>query len=84
MVEVADTEQLAKELDAVCAAVDSGAPCEVAAIPDDTIPARVTRGPLVDVEGLVQRDGNAGRLILPLTCIGQAVAVEIDPALLSV
>ena len=84
LVEVADADRLAKELDAVCAAVDSGAPCEVGTIPPDAVPARVTRGPLTDVEGFVERHANPRQLFLPLTCIGEAVAVEMDPSLLAV
>lgn len=83
LVEIPDAERMTAELEAVCAAVDSGAPCEVSALPDDAVPVRVKRGPLADVEGLVARDGPGGRLLLPLSCISRAVAVEVDPALLS-
>ena len=78
MTEVADGTQLAGELDAVCRAVncrtvrsgaaDSGRP-----------PRRVTRGPLSGVEGTLQVD----KLLLPLTCLDKAVAVEVDAAFVS-
>ena len=76
MTEVANGSQLAGELDAVCRAVSSGAPCEVVPLTPGGRRARVTRGPLNGVEGLLQAD----KLLLPLTCLDKAVAVEVDAA----
>jgi hypothetical protein len=76
MTEVADGSQLAGELDAVCRAVNSGAPCEVVPLTPAGRRARVTRGPLSGVKGALQAD----KLLLPLTCLDKAVAVEVDAA----
>jgi hypothetical protein len=84
LTEVADGSQFGEELDAVCRAVNSGAPCELAPLPDAARRARVVRGPLSGVEGLLRPGGgadparDAARVLLPLTCLGRAVAVELD------
>ena len=84
LVRVPDADGLAKELDAVCRAVNAGAPCQVVPLPQAALPARVKGGPLAGLEGAVATPDHNGRILLPMTCLGQAVVVEIEPSVLEV
>jgi hypothetical protein len=78
--EVTDGSRLGRELANVGRAINAGVPCEVVPLPAASATARVKRGPLAGVAGYLDRDPTGCRILLPLTCLGQSVAVTVDPA----
>lgn len=79
---VTDQETLTWELAQVRQAVDAGTPIERTGLPTSGRYMMVSDGPLMGVEGVVADDSWPARLILPISAIGSAACVEVDPDLL--
>jgi transcription antitermination factor NusG len=83
-IEVPDQQRLARELDHVRTAIESGAALERHAGLRPGTRVRVARGPLRGVEGTVEEPARRGRLVLHVRTLAQGASLEIDPSVLEV
>lgn len=78
VIEVADQAGLKKELSRIYEAIRSGLPVNLHPGLDRGDWCRVKAGPLVGMEGHFLRRANVCHLVLEVSILGQAAAVEID------
>ena len=84
MIPVADQEELVGELVQIQRALDADAPVDPWPYLKRGRRCRVTAGPFAGIEGIISRRKDVTRLVLAVETLGQAVAMEIDAALLEV
>ncbi len=76
---VKDQAGLARELQQIYQALQSGLPMDVHPGLKKGMRCRVTQGPLTGVEGVIEERKNVTRILLKVEILGQAAAVEINP-----
>lgn len=81
ILEVRDQVKFHRELSQVETAVASGEQIELFPALRLGQRCRVTSGPLVDLEGVVIRQGNRCQIFLSVSILGQSAVVELDAAL---
>ena len=79
IIAVADQERLVHELRQIRRALAGGARLTASPYLEAGVPARIVRGSLKGVEGIVDAVGSAERLVLVIQTLGQATAVEVAP-----
>lgn len=82
IIEIEDQGRFEAELVQIRTALASGAEMDPFPHLVRGVRARVSRGPLKGVEGIVEDRPSVDRLILEITALGRAVSLEIDPGLL--
>jgi transcription antitermination factor NusG len=80
VIAVADQAGLIGELSQIEKAIAAGARFNPYEFLREGMPARVRRGPLKGVEGLIDRAGSPTKLILVVQTLGRATAIEVNPA----
>ncbi|MBN2211958.1 MAG: UpxY family transcription antiterminator [Sedimentisphaerales bacterium] len=79
---VTDQVGLAKELKQIHQALQSGLPIDAHPGLKKGMRCRVTQGPLMGAEGVIEERKNVTRIYLKVEILGQTAAVEINPDLL--
>ncbi len=79
VIEVIDQGQLTHELRQIHHAIASGARLTATPMLAAGVAARVARGPLRGLEGVVESIDSAERLVLIVHTLGRATAVEVNP-----
>jgi transcription antitermination factor NusG len=82
IIDVDDQRRFEAELEQIRTALSTGAEMDPFPHLARGVRARVSRGPLKGVEGIVEDRPSVDRLILEITALGRAVSLEIDPGLL--
>lgn len=82
VISVPDQARLESELAGIRRALASDVPLELFPAIRVGARCRVLRGPLLGLEGVVERVGTSTRIYLSVSALGQSVVVEIDAALL--
>lgn len=82
VIDVPDQQLFERELGSIRTALASGEPLSVFPALRKGVRFRVTSGPLRDLEGVIERIGSQARIYASVSVLGQAVTLEIDPALL--
>lgn len=80
VIEVPDQAGLVRELTQIRIAIDAGARFNPYTYLKEGHPARVKRGPLKGVEGMIDRMGSPTRLVLVVETLGRATSVEVNPS----
>lgn len=79
IIEVFDQDQFAHELEQIDRAIRGGASFSPYPRLKEGFPARIARGPLKGVEGVIDRAGSPTRLILVVQTLGRATSIEVNP-----
>tara|TARA_Y100001933_G_scaffold210563_1_gene214839 strand:+ start:326 stop:796 length:471 start_codon:yes stop_codon:yes gene_type:complete len=79
MIPVGDQAQLVHELRQIRCAIEAGGRLASSAFLEAGVPARIARGPLKGVEGVVESVASPERLILLIRTLGRATSVEVAP-----
>lgn len=79
-IEVPDQAGLLAELTQIRTAIEAGAEFNPYPYLREGEPARIARGPLRGVEGIIDRTDSITRLVLVVHTLGRATAIEINPA----
>lgn len=79
VVEVSDQAALVGELAQIRRAMDAGAPLEPSPLPESGFGARVLRGPLRGLRGLVPSRRHADTLVLSVRVPGCAASLRVSP-----
>ncbi len=82
IIEVNNQQKLLEELLRIEQALLAGAPLAPHKYLKTGQRCRVTAGPLMGLEGIVQKTGTSARLILQVDILGQAASIEIDTDLI--
>lgn len=83
IIRVPHQEQITWELQNIRLALERQAPLSPWSYLQAGMRVEVTQGPLLGLQGFVERNGDTGRLVIQVETLGQAVSVEIDGAFLS-
>jgi hypothetical protein len=79
VIEVSDQAALVGELVQIRRAMDAGAPLEPSPLPESGFGARVLRGPLRGLKGVVRNRWCADRLVLRVRVPGCAASLRVSP-----
>jgi transcriptional antiterminator NusG len=79
-IDVSDQERLCTELNQIKAAIAAGAEFNPYPSLREGEPARIARGPLRGVEGVIDRTDGVTKLVLIVHTLGRATAIEVNPA----
>ena len=80
VIQVRDQAGLVFELRQIEAAIAAGARFNPYTYLEEGMPVRVRRGPLKDIEGVIDKAGSPTRLILVVQTLGRATSIEVNPA----
>jgi transcriptional antiterminator RfaH len=82
IIEVRDQQTLDNELRNIHAALAARAPLDLYPYLKAGVRVEVRAGPFRGLQGVIEPGGHGGRLILQISMLGRAVAVEIEASLL--